>query len=165
MQVACPGVEFAFPPRHRVRFRGVPRVGTLDAVTAQIDLRPEAIVIRFPGAEPLLTLQRSLTLPWADVVSARVDRQDVLKRDLGLRVGGGYFPGWFATGHYTYRGRKGERQLWCAYRAPEVLVIETRRAKPRRIVLQEDEPTAVADRINGRIRPAVHGQAPGPGAA
>jgi len=117
-------------------------------MTARVALRPEGLEITFPGAEALITLKRSLVLPWRDVVSARVERQSVAKRDLGLRVGGGYWPGWFATGHFTYRGRRGERQLWCAYRSETVLVIETVRPRPRRVVLQVEDAAGVAARIN-----------------
>ena len=116
-------------------------------MAAHLELRPDHLEITFPGAQPLITLKRSLTLPWHDVVSARVEPQAEAKRSLGVRIGGGYWPGWFATGHFTYRGRKGERQLWCCYRAVDVLVIETRRPKPRRVVLQLDDPADAARRI------------------
>jgi hypothetical protein len=118
-------------------------------MTARVELRPEHLEISFPGAESLLTLKRRLTLPWSDVASVRVAPQAEMKRELGWRVGGGYFPGWFATGHYTFRGgdRRGERQLWCCYRAGDVLVVETRLRRPRRVVLQVDDPAGVAARI------------------
>lgn len=120
-------------------------------MTARVDLRPEGLVVTFSGLDAALTLKRQLELPWADVESVRVARQRDLKSDLGWRVGGGYLPGVFATGHYTYRGRPGERQLWCCYRADEVLVVETRRARPRRVVLQVDHPAAVAARIDAVV--------------
>ena len=120
-------------------------------MTARVELRPEGLEITFPGAECLITLKRSLALPWPEVVSARVERQSVAKRDLGLRVGGGYWPGWFATGHFTYRGRRGERQLWCAYRSETVLVIETTVPRPRRVVLQVDDPADLAARITAIV--------------
>jgi hypothetical protein len=116
-------------------------------MNAHLELHPDHLEITFPGALPLITLKRSLTLPWREVVSARVESQAEAKRSLGVRVGGGYWPGWFATGHFLYAGRKGERQLWCCYRAVDVLVIETRRAKPRRVVLQLDDSADAARRI------------------
>jgi hypothetical protein len=120
-------------------------------MSAVVTLTGEHLAVSFPGAESILTLKRTLVLPWDEVVSARVDTQRTLKRALGWRVGGGYWPGWFATGHFTYRGRTGERQLWCAYRATEVLVIETARARPRRVVLQVDDPRALAAAISARV--------------
>ncbi len=122
-------------------------------MTARVELRPEHLEISFPGAESLLTLKRRVVLPWRDVTGVRVARQADLKRELGWRVGGGYFPGWFATGHYTFRGggRRGERQLWCCYRAQEVLVIETRLPRPRRIVLQVGDPAELAARIGAVV--------------
>lgn len=122
-------------------------------MTARIELRPEHLAISFSGAESLLTLKRRLVLPWRDIAAVRVARQAELKRELGWRLGGGYFPGWFATGHYTFRGggRRGERQLWCCYRADEVLVIETRLARPRRVVLQVDDPRGEAARLGAVV--------------
>ena len=116
-------------------------------MTAQLQFQPEHLEITFGGFESLVTLKRSLVLPWREVVSAAVMAQVDAKQSLGVRIGGGYFPGRLATGHFTYRGRKGERQLWCCYRATDVLVIETIRAKPRRVVLQLDDPADVARRI------------------
>lgn len=121
-------------------------------MSAVVSLTAEHLTVTFPGAEALLTLKRSITLPWGEVVGASVVAQADAKRSLGWRIGGGYFPGWFATGHFTYRGRPGERQLWCAYRAREVLVIETARAKPRRVVVQVDDPAALAEAIAQRVR-------------
>jgi hypothetical protein len=41
-----------------------------------------------------------------------------------------------ATGHFTWPGHKGMRQLWAVYRDTEVLVIDTTRTNPARIVIQ-----------------------------
>ena len=120
-------------------------------MSAVVTLTGEHLAVTFPGAESLLTLKRALVLPWDQVVSARTDTQAALRRELGWRVGGGYWPGWFATGHFTFRGRRGDRQLWCAYRATEVLVIETTRARPRRVVLQVDDPRALAAAVRARL--------------
>jgi hypothetical protein len=124
-------------------------------MTAQLAFRPDHLEITFPGAEALLVLKRSLVLPWRDVAGAHVAEQREAKKSLGLRVGGGYWPGWFATGHFLYRGRRGERQLWCCYRARHVLVIETHRARPRLVVVQVDDPAAAAHRIDEAVRAAA----------
>lgn len=126
-------------------------------MTARVDLRPEGLVVTFSGLDAALSLKRRLELPWADVASVRVAPQRELKRELGWRVGGGYLPGVFATGHYTFRGRRGERQLWCCYRAADVLAIETRRARPRRVVLEVDDPAGVAARIDAVLSGAATG--------
>lgn len=126
------------------------RIATIGPVTVQLSFEPDHLGIAFTGVDRALALKGSLRLPWADIVGAEVVEQREAKRTLGIRLGGGYFPGWFATGHFTYRHRRGERQLWCCYRARRVLCIETRRPKPRRVVLQLDEPDAMAARITER---------------
>jgi hypothetical protein len=118
-------------------------------MTARVELRPEHLTITFRGADALLSLKRRLLLPWPEVESVRVARRAELKGELGWRVGGGYFPGILTTGHFTWRGRRGERQLWCVYAEREaLLVIETRRPRPRRVVLQVDDPGGLAARID-----------------
>jgi hypothetical protein len=130
-------------------------LGTVSTMNTAVELKPEGIEIVFPGAKPLITMKRQILLPWAEVASARVDDQRTLKKDIGIRIAGGYWPGWFATGHFTYRHRRGERQFWCAYRAERLLVIETTKPRPRRIVVQVDDPDAVAAAISTAHRTRI----------
>ena len=100
----------------------------------------EGVDITFTGLDRWLTLNpggQHLTI--ADIASARVASRAELLADLGWRVGGGYWPGALATGWFTVKGRKGLRQLWCAYRDRELLAIDTRLHKPCRVVLQDRE--------------------------
>jgi len=87
----------------------------------------------------------------AAIVAAQVRPVDGLRKGLGWRVGGGYFPGRLATGWFTVKSEKGKRQLWCVYRAREVLVIDTRLDKPSRIVLQLPDRHDVAWYIGERL--------------
>ena len=80
--------------------------------------------------------RKGIHLPIEQITDARVADVAPLKKDLGLRTGGGYWPGKMATGHFTWRHRKGVRQLWAVYGDKEVLVIDTTLAKPARIVIQ-----------------------------
>jgi len=61
-----------------------------------------------------------------------------------------------ATGHFTWRHRKGVRQLWAVYSDKEALVIDTTRDKPARIVIQHpykhDLAWLIAERIPGAER-------------
>src|SRR5438552_10677188 len=87
----------------------------------------DAVDITFTGLDKWITLTpRGHRLALGDVVSAHVAPRREAAADLGWRLGGGYWPGGLATGWFTVKGRKGVRQLWCVYRDPEVLVIETR---------------------------------------
>lgn len=108
-------------------------------MSVDVVVSDEAVDIRFTGWDSVWTLQRHVRIPMADVVDARVARQADLKPDLGWRVGGTYWPGRVAAGHYTTRHRRRVRQLWCCYAAQDVLVVETRLDRPWRIVLQHPD--------------------------
>jgi hypothetical protein len=94
------------------------------------------VSIDFGGLERILTMKGHLDLSMYEIRSARVAPVEELKKDLSWRVGGAYWPGVVATGHYMMKSRTGVRQLWCVYRDTEALVIETNRDNPARVVLQ-----------------------------
>ncbi len=94
------------------------------------------VTIDFNGLERILTMKGHLDLSMYEIRSARVAPVEELKKDLSWRVGGAYWPGVVATGHYMMKSRTGVRQLWCVYRDTEALVIETNRDNPARVVLQ-----------------------------
>ena len=56
-----------------------------------------------------------------------------------------------ATGWFTVKDRKGARELWCVYKDPEVLVIDTRRERPCRVVLQHPDRHDLAWYIGERL--------------
>ena len=116
----------------------------------------DAIDLKFSGWDRLWTFSRGLQLPITEITDARVVEVAPLKKDLGLRTGGGYWPGRMATGHFTWRHRKGVRQLWAVYSDKEALVIDTTRDKPARIVIQHpykhDLAWLIAERIPGAER-------------
>ncbi len=111
----------------------------------------DAVDVDFTGWDQVWALKRHLRLDMADVVEARIARQDELKADLGWRVGGTYWPGSVAAGHFTTKGRKGVRQLWSCYRDDEVLVVQTRLDNPWRVVLQHPDRHNLAWLIAERI--------------
>jgi hypothetical protein len=117
-------------------------------MSTTVTVRPDAVDVDFSGVDAALALKRHLTIAAADVESAAVKPVKELKRNLGLRVGGGYFPGWFATGHFLSRGGMKGRQLWSVYRDPEALVIELRGTKLRRVVVQNPDRVALAAKID-----------------
>lgn len=117
----------------------------------QVVVHDDVVDIAITGLDQLLCLSSGLTLPVAEIASAKVVSVAAAKAGLGWRVGGGYFPGWFATGWFTMPEREGARQLWCVYRAPEVLVIDTTRQRPARLVLQHPDCHDLAWWIGERI--------------
>lgn len=104
----------------------------------------DGVHVRFTGADAFWSLKRELVLAESDITSVYVGQVQELKQDLGWRTAGSYLPGVMACGHYAVKGRPGPRQLWCVYRAREVLVIETRLEKPCRVVLEVDDPRQIA---------------------
>jgi hypothetical protein len=103
-----------------------------------VQVSDDAVDVHLRGWDRVWALRRHLHLPMEEVVGARVAPVAELRRSLGLRLGGTAVPGRAIAGNYSRRGElcAGEREFWCVYRDPEALVIETRRPKPRRVVLQ-----------------------------
>lgn len=111
----------------------------------------DAVEVTFTGGDVLMCLKSSLRLAMDDIVEARLVPQAEAKQNLRWRVGGGYFPGWFATGHYTVRDRPGARALWRVYRDPEVLEIVTRLERPCSVVLQHPDRARLAWLVNEKV--------------
>ena len=105
------------------------------------------LAIDLSGVHKMLCLAGRIAVPLRDITAVRAATQSEAKGDMGWRVGGGYFPGWFATGWYTFPGRKGARQWWCAFRDAAVVVIDTDLDRPCRIVVQDPEPDRVVAMI------------------
>ena len=102
----------------------------------------DSVDITFDGVDRWTTFSSGVRLAMADIVTARIAPVAEVRPSLGWRLPGGHVPGVMTTGHFTDKDRDGGRQLWCVYRDPEVLVIETRLERPSRVVLQ------TADRAN-----------------
>lgn len=117
------------------------------------------VSILLSGFDRALCLSPDIDLHGDEIVSVQVMPRQEAKAQLGWRVGGGYWPGRLATGWFTVRGERGQLQLWDTYTDDEVLVIDTTRSKPSRVVLQHPDRDELAARIRGVIRPSAGGQA------
>jgi len=94
----------------------------------------------------------SLHVDMADIVGARLVEWDEVRADMGLRVGGAYWPGRIATGWYRMKDRPDDRQFWAVFRdRSHLLAIDTRLAKPARIVLANEDRERLAWWINERV--------------
>ena len=102
----------------------------------ELVVHDDAIDLTFTGWDRLWALSSGIHLSISEITDARVVEVAPLKAELGWRVGGGYWPGRLATGHFTWRDHKGRRQLWAVYHDTEVLMIDTMRTNPARIVIQ-----------------------------
>jgi hypothetical protein len=120
----------------------------------------ETVDLSFTGLDRLVCFTDRILVPTAEIISARVRPVAEVKVDLGWRTLGTSLPGVMNAGSFTFRawpssthatGMSGERQLWCVYRDPEVLVIDTRWPRPSRIVLQHPDRHNLAWFIGERI--------------
>lgn len=119
------------------------------AVSVRVD--DERVTIDFTGIDKVMTLTGRVVLPMGQIASARVVPRREPQALLGWRLCGGYWPGLLATGWFLVRGRKGARQLWCVYRDPEVLLVETHLERPCRVVLQHPDRHDLAWWIGERL--------------
>jgi hypothetical protein len=93
----------------------------------------------------------------SDVVEVGVASWDEVRPALGWRTGGGYWPGWFATGWYSMKGRPGTRQFLSVFRDRDrLLVIDTVLERPARLVLAVPEPERLADEIRAELADSGH---------
>lgn len=109
--------------------------------------------IRFCGMDRVWALSRGITLPVGRILGAgALPRREAVEACPKLRLPGSAWPGRLHAGSY---GLGDNRELWCAHRAQEVLVIDLRGRPYRRVVVEVDNPKERA----GRITAAVAGRA------
>lgn len=131
-------------------------------MAVSVHVGDETIDVRFTGIDRLLALAGTVHLPLDEVTSVRVARVEEVRPELGWRVGGSHLPGYLTTGWFTVPGAKKSRQLWSVYRDPEVLVIETTRRKPTRLVLQLPDRHEQAWYVGERLAARRGGDEPSP---
>lgn len=105
------------------------------------------VSLRFSGLDRALCLAVAVDLHGDEITKVSLMSRDDAKARLGWRVGGGYWPGRLATGWFTTPGQRGQLQLWDVYGDEEVLVIETTRPKPSRVVIQHPDRADLLARI------------------
>ena len=92
-----------------------------------VTLTDAGIDVSISGMDVLWSLRGAISIPWPEVVGARVVDAKTAKRRLNWRVGGTSWPGRVVAGHFTVRNEPGVREWWVTYRDPEFLEIETTR--------------------------------------
>jgi hypothetical protein len=105
------------------------------------------VSVRFMGLDRAMALCRYVDLHGDEITDVQLMPRSEATALLGWRVGGGYWPGAVATGWFTTPGQRGQLQLWDVYRDEEVLVIDTTRPKPSRVVLQHPDRAKLLERI------------------
>ena len=120
-------------------------------MTVAVTLTDEAIDVKVSGMDTLWSLRGAISIPWSDVVGARVVDATTARKRLNWRVGGTSWFGSATAGHFTVRDEPGVREWWVAYRDPEFLEIETTRDRPKRVVLQVPDRVELAAAITARV--------------
>jgi hypothetical protein len=116
-----------------------------------VELTDTGIDVHLTGMDMVWSLRGAVTVPWSDVVGARVVGAKVARQRLLLRTVGTGLTGVVKAGRFTVRDEPGVREFWATYRDPEFLEIETTQLQPKRIVLQAPDRAELAARINGRV--------------
>ena len=110
---------------------------------------PDGVEVSADGIDRIWALSGGVSLRPEEIADAFVAPRGQLLDELGWRIGGTYFPGRMALGHYSWRRRRGVRQLWFAYADDELLAIDTTRLRPGRVVVQHPDRRRLAAAING----------------
>lgn len=116
-------------------------------------VRGSTLDIQIRGVfDTTMCLSTDQHIPIGDILDARIAPWSEVRAGLGWRTAGGYWPGRMATGWYAVPGEKGARQFLAVYRdRSQLLVVDTRLDRPRRIVLAlSDAPSVLADLTRAR---------------
>lgn len=105
------------------------------------------LVVRLTGWDRLWALSAGVDVPLRSVVAARpMSRRDARTLASGLRLPGTSLPGVIQAG--SYRSLSGQGwSLWSVRRAGTVLVIDLQNQPYRHLVLEVDDPVAMAAEI------------------
>lgn len=111
-----------------------------------------ALTVHLRGLDGMWCLARDVVVPLASIRDVRIAAWPEVRAGLGWRVGGAYWPGWIATGHYLADRLGGERQFLAVFRERERLVlVDTELPSKKRVVLQVRDP----DRLVADLRAAA----------
>ncbi len=123
-------------------------------MSVRVETSPEVVDVFVSGFDRVVGFRSRIELPISRVEDARVLPKSQASRDVWLRTGGLGLP-YLATVGY-FRGVAAKKQWWRVYRAKQVLVISMKDASEfGRIVLEIDDPGAVAKEINDAVEAAA----------
>jgi hypothetical protein len=130
------------------------REGYHGRVSVHAAFEGDRFVVTCSGWGAFLAFARTVEVSLSDVTAAHVVPLAEARKSSGWRIGGSYVPRRIYAGWFTVRGKLREREWWWStFRDADVLVVETRLAKPRRIVLETGDRLELAATINARRGP------------
>jgi len=127
-----------------------------------VHVHDDRVTVDLSGLDQVWALARHYDIPTSHITSARVVSLSEARKGLGWRMGGAFWPGTVAAGHFTVPDRKGARQFWCVYRDADVLIVDTDLERPCRLVLQHPDRDFLAWIIGERAGGQMVGEAGGP---
>ena len=120
-------------------------------MAVSVELTDAGVEVRLTGMDMVWSLRGAVSVPWSEILGARVVEAAAARRRLLLRLGGTGLTGVVKAGRFTVRDEPGVREFWVTFRDPEFLEIETTNERPKRIVLQVPDRTALAAAINAHL--------------
>lgn len=109
---------------------------------ATVTIDRDVIRINLHGWQRVWALKRGVTIPVAQVRSVEIAPADL--RPKGLRAPGAYVPGVITAGTYRWRGVK---EFWSVRHKEKALALELTGGDYTRVVVEVDDPAAVAAEI------------------
>jgi hypothetical protein len=110
-----------------------------------VDIKGQDLKLTISGWDVAWALSHGLTIPLAHVVGAEVES---VAGKPGWKIAGTGIPRGFSAGWFR---KQGKNEFWVARQTAEAVSIRLRDEKYARLVLQVDNPQAVADRVNAAI--------------
>jgi len=104
----------------------------------------QLLVVELQGLHRLWAFRRRIRVPLDHVRGATVD-PGMVHEAKGIRAPGVHVPGAAVVGTFT---RDGERTFWDVRSGADAVVIELTGAPYDRLVVEVDDPRAVADSVN-----------------
>lgn len=119
-------------------------------VPVSVEVGAEAVTVTIRGRDRWLALSRGVTVPFERMVRVAVlDRAEAQRSVSRRRKAGSWIHGRLLAGRY---GLPGQEQFWFVRRALRVLVIDLEGHKLARVVLEVDDPGAMAAKIEAARR-------------
>jgi hypothetical protein len=119
-------------------------------VAVEISFTDDALAVKFTGLDALWAVSGGITVPFIEVVGAKVvDAADARAR-LRWKIGGTGLGGVVKAGRFTVADEPGAHELWSTYRDPTFLEITTTRQRPHRIVVQHPDCAVLSKDITAR---------------
>ena len=117
-------------------------------MAVDVSLTDDALVVKFTGLDALWAVSSGITVPFTEVVGAKVVDADDARKRLRWKVVGTGLPGAVKAGRFTVADEPGAQELWSTYRDPTFLEITTTRRRPHRIVVQHPDCATLAKDIS-----------------